>query len=1493
MNVARHHADWLSLVEVSGPFVSLPVLQRVFPQGLDARDPMQAKALRSAYEEWQDNPQAPGQQRAWLLHVLTQLLGYPESRIAEGQSLPAGLEAQMPEMGETLRPDFALLDNEGKPHLLISHYPASQSLNKAIPGKHWKAHPATRMMELLHGANIALGLVTNGEHWLLVYAPRGEATGYASWYAALWLDEPVSLRAFHSLLGVRRFFGVAEGETLLGMLKESAQDQQEVTDQLGHQVREAVEVLVQSIDVLDQDSQRSLLQGVSETALYEAALTVMMRLVFLFSAEERGLLHLGEPLYDDNYAVSTLQEQLQETADHYGEEVLERRSDAWARLLATFRAVHGGIAHQDLLMPAYGGSLFDPDRYPFLEGRAPGSGWRNNPAEPLAINNRVTLHLLNALQRLRVKVAGATETRRVSFRALGVEQIGHVYEGLLDHTARRADEPVLGLKGTRNKDAEIPLAKLETLLAQGLDKLLDFLKDETGRSVAALKSALTTVRPEPVEGRASTSSARTGFKSDVGRATAPSLPDDPATASGAKSRARPTAVDEHELLKACHHSETLLARVRPFAGLLREDSFERPLIILPGSVYVTAGTTRRSTGTHYTPPSLTEPVVQHTLEPLVYQGPAQGWPKEQWALKPPKDILALKVCDMAMGSGAFLVQACRYLAERLVEAWENAEKQHPGEILITPEGGFSQGIPSERLVPADADERLSIARRVVADRCLYGVDINPMAVEMAKLSLWLITVDAQRPFTFLDHAFKCGDSLLGVTALGQLENFSLRPGGGKQLAFSTLNLWRHIEEAQQKREALEALPSDTPQQVTTKAALFAEAEEAVAKLRAAADVLVAVELQGLKGRAYEQERERSADHMLVHWQEGLAELQAYARRRLENRRCLHWALDFPEIVAAGGFHAFVGNPPFIGGKKISGTLGTDYRELLVEHIGNGAKGNADLSAYFLLRAAQILRENGLSGLLATNTIAQGDTREVGLDQLAEEGFSIPRAIPSEPWPGEAILHIAHIWLYRGAWVGKFYLNHILVEGITPFLTPPGRLQGKPFRLKANENKSFIGSYVLGMGFVMEPEEAAALIDHNPGNKNCLFPYLNGEDLNSRPDQSPSRWVINFQDWPLSRIAGGQWTTADEKQQKEWLRSGIVPKDYPDPTAADYPDLLEIIENKVKPDRARVKRPVYRDMWWIYAEKQKALYAAIAGIDRVLAISLIGNHLGLAFISPDIVFAHKLCIFPLQTITDFSILQSSFHYSWSWNYSSTNLSLLNYSPSDCFETFPFPLFQVSESRASLEFIGERYYQHRQSIMQTRQEGLTKTYNRFHDPKETAADIAELRRLHVEMDEAVAAAYGWQDLDLGHGFHATKQGTRYTLSETARREVLDRLLELNHQRYAEEVAAGLHEKKASKPTAAKRVAKPAPTGAKPQTDLFGHAQLDVFEPPESQAPADLLDYLRHHPGWHGKDALLTATRLPDNRWNAEIKRLIDSGQVEREGEKRGARYRFRGA
>src|SRR6185437_2648168 len=220
----------------------------------------------------------------------------------------------------------------------------------------------------------------------------------------------------------------------------------------------------------------------------------MMRLVFLFCAEERELLLLGDPLYNQNYALSTIREQLRAAADQAGEEVLERRHDAWCRLLVNFRAVHGGVRHDAMKLPAYGGRLFDPDRFPFLEGRQTTKHTKNTkeekqePSSPFScfscvswfVNNRTVLHLLEALQLLQVKVPGGgpAEARRLSFRALDIEQIGHVYEGLLDHTAKRAGEPYLGLAGAKDQEPEIPLAKLDEAHAKGEKDFLRFLKEQ-------------------------------------------------------------------------------------------------------------------------------------------------------------------------------------------------------------------------------------------------------------------------------------------------------------------------------------------------------------------------------------------------------------------------------------------------------------------------------------------------------------------------------------------------------------------------------------------------------------------------------------------------------------------------------------------------------------------------------------------------------------------------------------------------------------------------------------------------------------------------------------------------------------------------------------------------------------------------------------------------------------------------------------------------------
>jgi hypothetical protein len=1324
MSITRHHNEWLSLVPNSGPFLSLPVLAQAFPQGLDAHDVDHARRLRLAFDEWDDNQLSkrpdPGLHHAWVKFVLGETLGYDEL-LAEGQAIPQTLKSEVAEYGETLRPDWIVNDPTiKKARLIVQVYPRSQALTKPVAASRWKVSPDTRMMQLLHDTGIRLGLVTNGDHWMLVNAPKNETTGYASWYANLWLEEKDTLRAFRTILGSDRLFSVPEGETLEALLDKSASDQQEVTDQLGYQVRKAVEVLIQALDKADQEHGRKLLADVNEKILYESALTVMMRLVFLFCAEERELLLLGDELYDKNYAVSTLREQLRVTADQFGEEILGLRYDAWTRLLTTFRTVYAGAKHDRLKLPAYGGSLFNPDRYPFLEGRKFDTSWKNTEATPLPVNNRTVLHLLEALQVLQTKIGKTIEARKLSFRSLDIEQIGHVYEGLLDHTAKRATEPMLGLAGTRDKEPEIALADLEKIASKGEKELLKTLKEESGRSESAIKKSLNSELEDQLVSRFRTS---------------------------------------------CQDSE-LWNRVKPFAGAVRFDDVGYPVVITSGSVFVTSGTDRRSSGTHYTPKSLTEPIVQYTLEPLVYFGPAEGLPREQWRLRSAKELLSLKICDMACGSGAFLVQVCRYLSARLLEAWDAIQKENAGSVRITPEGEPSTGKSAEMLIPDDPDERQTYALRIVAQRCIYGVDINPLAVEMAKLSLWLLTLAKDKPFEFLDHNIRCGDSLVGIHNLDQLRKFSL-DGKGEDNSLLLQFLDPKIKKAITLRRQISEMQSVTVEDIEAQDRMLREANEKIERLKLAADLLIAAEFVPGSASDKRAARDNAALKVALHFNDSdVTMLRQEALKALSGQKTFHWPLEFPEVmVERGGFDGFVGNPPFVGGRRIRSSIGGDYLNFLTKSLFPGASGNADLCAFFFRRIGQQIAENGVCGLLATNTISQGDTRATGLEAMQRDCFSIFRAIPSRPWPGVANLEIAYVWMRRGAWSGEFVLDERASDGISCLLTVPNAIVGTPYPLKANEGKSFQGSIVLGMGFVLEPEEAQRLIQVNPRNRDVLYPYLNGEDVNSRPDHSPRRWVINFTDWPIER-------------------------------AMDYPECFRIVEERVKPERTRLKdgsdefvlRKPLPQKWWIYADKRPELYRTIASLERFLIRSRVSNLNSWAFVSGLQVVSDATVVVAEDTYTWFSLLQNSLQSEWISTYASSMRTDIRYTPTDCFETFPFPI-EINQ----LESIGLQYYRCRQAVMLNHDEGMTKTYNRFHSNSDSFSEIIRLRQLQVEMDNAVAAAYGWTDLDLAHGFHETKQGVRFTISETARREVLSRLLKLNHERFAEEKKQGLHDKK----------------------------------------------------------------------------------------------------
>jgi hypothetical protein len=1325
MAITRHHIEWLSLVPNSGPFLSLPVLAQAFPQGLNAHDADHARRLRMAFDEWDDNQlnqrPDPAIHRAWVKLILGETLGYDEL-LADGQAIPQTLKSEVAEYGETLRPDWIVNDPATKKaRLLVQAFPRSQSLTKPVASSRWKTSPDTRMMQLLHDTGIRLGIVTNGDHWMLVNAPKNETTGYVSWYANLWLEEPITLRAFRTVLGTDRLFSVPDSETLESLLDKSANDQQEVTDQLGYQVRKAVEVLIQALDKADQDHGRKLLADVDEKVLYESALTVMMRLVFLFCAEERELLLLGDDLYDKNYAVSTLREQLRVTADQFGEEILGLRYDAWTRLLTSFRAVYAGAKHDRLKLPAYGGSLFNPDRFPFLEGRKLGTSWKNAEATPLPVSNRTVLHLLEALQVLQTKIGGTTEARKLSFRSLDIEQIGHVYEGLLDHTAKRAAEPVLGLAGTRDKEPEIALAELENIAARGEKELLKFLKDESGRSESAIKKGLNAELEDQLISRFRT---------------------------------------------ACQDSD-LWKRVKPFAGLVRLDDVDYPVVITTGSVFVTSGTDRRSSGTHYTPKSLTEPIVQYTLEPLVYIGPAEGLEKDQWKLRSAKELLNLKICDMACGSGAFLVQACRYMAARLLEAWDAVQRANPGTVHITPEGEASTGKPGEMLIPDDPDERQTYALRIVAQRCLYGTDKNPLAAEMAKLSLWLLTLAKDKPFEFLDHAIRCGDSLVGIHNLDQLRKFNL-DGKGEDNSLFLQFLDPKIKEAIALRRQITELQANTVEDVEAQDRMLREANEKIDRLKCAADFLIAAEFTPGSAADKRAARDDAAIKVAIHFNDSdLTTFRREAQKALGGQVTFHWPLEFPEVmVERGGFDAFVGNPPFAGGTKISEANGQAYHAYMKDTV-ESFQSRADLCALFFRRGFQLLRNDGCFGLIATKTITEGDTNNAGLRWICDNSGSIFNARSSVPWPGVAAVYVSVVSIRKGAYSGICLLNERPAASISPILDS-AEDNPRPFQLKANVGIAFTGSKLDGIGFCIEPDKAEQLLGIEPQSREVLFPFLNGDDLNSRPDQSASRWAINFFDWDMVK-------------------------------AMSYPLCFQIVREKVYPQRQTHSEKNAREKWWLYQRARGEMYKGLATARNALVSVIHTKFWTLTPCPTKCVFSHALIVFVANDATVFPVLQSSIHECWARQHSGSLGTTLRYTPTDCFDTFPFPKFDIEEMAA----VGDKYISARRATLQREATGLTELYNRFHSPDETSGDIQKLRELHVKMDDAVVAAYGWTDLDLGHGFHETKQGVRYTISEPARREVLSRLLKLNHERYAEEVKQGLREKK--KPKASRKTAK----------------------------------------------------------------------------------------
>ncbi|MBX3691728.1 type IIL restriction-modification enzyme MmeI [Dokdonella sp.] len=1429
MSQTNHHHEWLSLIEISGPFLAVPVLKEAFPQGLEELDAAKRKRLRQAYDEWRDaqetdDPRLEDLHTAWIDEVLSRGLELDED--GRGDVLKRKdwcanhLTVALPEHGVSLSPDFAVVGNGDQPLMLVHAYGPDIDLDATQKLDGWASTPAERMVTLCRAKGCRLGLVTNGERWMLVDAPVGAVTTFASWYARIWGQEPVTLQAFVHLLGIRRFF-VDESERLPALLDRSLKFQDEVTDALGEQVRRAVEVLIQALDKADQDRDRELLRDVKPAELYEAALTVMMRLVFLLSAEERGLLLLGDERYEANYALSTLRMQLRAESD----EILERRWDAWSRLLAVFRAVYGGIEHENLRLPALGGSLFDPDRFPFLEGRAKGSDWRIDVAKPLPIDNRTVLLLLEAIQQF--------QGRTLSYRALEVEQIGYVYEGLLERTVKRTLDVTLELDATKSAHSPwVTLAELESARLDGTERLTELLQQRSGSSASRVRN-------------------------DLARTVDDALAD--------------------RLLTACHGDTALRDRIKPFGHLVRTDPWGYPLVYPTGAFIVTTGSDRRETGTHYTPKSLTEAIVTETLTPVAYVGPAQGTPRADWVLKSPAELLDLKICDPAMGSGAFLVQACRWLADRLVESWTQAEKQgHTVGI----DGRVMTADASIEPLPRDTEARTIVARRLIAERCLYGVDLNPLAVELAKLSIWLVTLAKGRPFGFLDHNLRCGDSLLGIHRLDQLTQLSMNPTGQGQLRLFGQNIEQAVREAIELRQQLREMPIRDIRDVEAMAHLDADARRRLAAPESIADAFIG-EMLALGGNA--TAIESAATILTIQAGQAVAgdrnALDAILKRAGETlsvdlplgkptRTPFHWPLEFPEVFArtSSGFDALVGNPPFLGNRLWKGALG-DRLQWQCQMVLGASPGKIDLCVVFHRRAVDLLRPDGCYGMLATSNIAEGSAIEVGLGVIVQNG-DIHFARKGMPWPGAASVVVAIVGFYKGEWQADCDADGRSCPRIGPRLEPeaadvwaPQALTDAPFAFEGVNNSK-------GLAFVITPTSPwFDRLKNEPGS--LLRPYITGDDITSSALNRIERWALDIGDLGLDEIAH-RWPVAHR-----------------------------FIVEEVQPTRTVAALKSYKgliDRWWQFWNNRVALLAKLRVRETCIAYSKHTKHPFGMIVPTNWIYINSVLLIAIQRGDEPAITLSSLFRVWLESFSSRHLSnVFRLSISESVAKYPVP--ERSVASAGVE-AATQFNRLAVEFSSAHSSGLTDVMNAIHSPNNSDATIAELRRLLSSIDAEVAAAYGWSDVDVTYDFREFDGGSandkwRWALSADSTATLLDRLVTLNRERFeaAAKANGGAQTPSSKRHRTSTDVPQPSLDFGTLPTNEGQYLKAADPRPDYRAGPAHaIVEHLKAHPGWHAKSDILAATDITDGQWNTAISELTSSGKVERQGERRGTRYRL---
>jgi hypothetical protein len=985
VEILDRYAWWASLNH-GGLLVAPSKLAEHFPAELPALAPALEGRLRRDLVRLREGGE--GVLTTFLDTVLEEVLDLNAARWIKGSEVDKSW-TRTAVTREAIRPRRVWLG----PHNAVLPVFVPERVDGTVrPGVGRGRRDVARVVEWLRKANQKVALLAGGRHLRLIHAGT-DYDAFCEWDTDLWFQEGApgpQVTALRALLGREAIAPEAEGRPsrLLAAIQATRQGQAELSTALGERVRLAVETLIResspALEAIDAVGPGH----VEKRDIYIAATRIVMRCVVILFAEARQdeLLPRNNPIYEQSYGLGSLRNQLDRLAGGRAAERLRYSHFAWPRLLSLFSLLHDGSAHEALPITRYGGGLLAPGTAdasdPVLRALAAFEGEGNAPSDA-AVHSILEL-LCNSPVKVRQGRVSRWIEAPVDFSDLSSEYLGILYEGLLDFELRRApaDDAMVFLN--LGDEPVLPITRLDRMTNEELAALLDKLAKSAKKAEPAEEEAEADEEAEDAEGEVESEAEEAV---PVVAAVETVGEEDGAHAIREKIQLwAERAVKAAKLVKYPKNDKDPRAREQFNQEVTAKAKALVRREVMPGSWFLVRwGGTRKGSGTFYTRPQLAGPTVRRALEPLAYVPVSQTTDEAtglvtvtEWAPRKPEEILALKVCDPAMGSGSFLISALRYLTEALYESlhFHGRIEDRPDGVIPRLADGMPADHPWNEPLPVprehpDFEQRLKARlKRHVVDACLYGVDLDPLAVELAKTALWVETMDPKLPFGFVDHKLKCGNALVGCW-FDRFQDYPImaweREGGDK----GHDRFVHHYRELKDKKGRPFLGPDGQPKKAGDKwTAAIKERRDEVIKpelkrwleeqfrqklftfevLGKTADAIHdealavfekmhALSMGDAEGRerVYREEiveskaiqRLREAfDTWCALWFWPGDELEkapgpmtllepdeaarAIVKRVTEENRFYHWELEFPDVFArpGSGFDAMVGNPPW-------------------------------------------------------------------------------------------------------------------------------------------------------------------------------------------------------------------------------------------------------------------------------------------------------------------------------------------------------------------------------------------------------------------------------------------------------------------------------------------------------------------------------------------------------------------------------------------------------